>query len=343
MSESPMQPSDKRITALFIFICALMSAHFAMVFCRVGADSVNMHDYIAGKLDTPYQWRCLMMPLFQFLLDVLTPERMSHLPKLTPPFLKDPVRLSFFLVNSVSMFIAMLTHTAAAQALFKNIVQARVSTVVFTTVTYLVFILNPNLPYILPYDIPALAFGGAGAWLVLSGRYLTACVLLPLAVLNRETAFMTPLLLLCLLLRGHIDKRGWPYLVVMGLIWVAIKLLLAQMFSHNDDASEFKLTHNLITLIKPWQWPALLPLLAMALLSIRAAFLPGQVNAVGMATGLAFGALLVVAAVAETRAFGDLIQLSALCMTSLLVAQLPPLASEQTTELISRRKAELAL
>lgn len=343
MSESPLQPSDKRITALFIFICALMSAHFAMIFCRVGADSVNMHDYIAGKLDTPYQWRCLMMPVFQFLLDSLTPERMAHLPRLTPPFLKDPIRLSFFLVNSISMFIAMLTHTAAAQALFKSVVHARLSTFVFTTVAYLVFILNPNLPYILPYDIPALAFGGAGAWLVLSGRYLTACVLLPFAVLNRETAFMTPLLLLCLLLRGHIDKRGWPYLIVMGLIWLAVKLLLVRMFSHNGDASEFKLTHNLITLIKPWQWPALLPLLAMALLSIRAGFQPGRINAVGLATGLAFSALLVVAAIAETRAFGDLIQLSALCMTSLLAAQMDHRASGQTAQIVSGENTSLAL
>lgn len=328
MSESNPQFSDRLTTALFIFICALTSAHFAMIFCRVGADSVNMHDYIAGKLDTPYQWRCLMMPVFQFLLDALTPERMAHLPRLTPPFLKDPIRLSFFLVNSVSMFIAMLAHTAAAQALFKDLAQARLSTFVFTTTAYLVFILNPNLPYILPYDIPALAFGGLGAWLVLSGRYLGACLLLPLAVLNRETAFMSPLLLLCLLLRGHVDKRAWPYLVVMGVIWIAMKLLVAQMFSHNADASEFKLTHNLLTLVKPWQWPALLPLLALALLSIRAAFLPGRVNAAGMATGLAFTALLVVAAIAETRAFGDLIQLSALCMTHLLLTQLRVTARE---------------
>lgn len=323
MSESQQtQTSGRGATALFIFICALMSAHFAMIFCKVGADSVNMHDYIAGKLDTPYQWRCLMMPVFQFLLDVLTPERMSHLPRLTPPFLKDPIRLSFFLVNSISMFLAMLAHTAAAQALFKNVAQARSSTFLFTTTAYLVFILNPNLPYILPYDIPALAFGGIGAWLVLSGRYLAACLLLPLAVLNRETAFMTPLLLLCLLLRGHASKRAWPYLIVMGVIWLAVKLLLVQVFSHNGDASEFKLTHNLVTLAKPWQWPALLPLLAMAALSIRAALLPGRINAVGMATGLAFAALLVVAAIAETRAFGDLIQLAALCMTHLITAQL---------------------
>jgi len=322
MPESTPQTNGRLTSALFVFICALMSAHFAMIFCRVGADSVNMQDYIAGKLATPYQWRCLMMPVFQFLLDALTPERMSYLPRLTPPFLKDPTRLSFFLVNGVSMFVAMLAHTAAAQALFKNVAQARLSTAVFTTTAYLVFILNPNLPYILPYDIPALAFGGIGAWLVLSGRYLGACILLPFAVLNRETAFMTPLLLLCLLLRGHADKRAWPYLVVMGVIWMGIKLLVAQMFSHNADASEFKLTHNLVTVIKPWQWPALLPLLALALLSMRTALLPGRVNAAGMATGLAFTALLVVAAIAETRAFGDLIQLSALCMTHLLITQL---------------------
>lgn len=321
MPESQAQGLERRTAVLFMFICALMSAHFAMIFSRVGADSVNMHDYIAGRLDTPYQWRCLMMPVFQFLLDSFTPEFLAHLPRLTPPFLKDPVRLSFFLVNSVGLFIAMLTHTAAAQALFKDVTLARLSTLVFATAAYFIFILNPNLPYILPYDIPALAFGGLGAWVVLSGRYMWACAMLPWAVLNRETAFMTPLLLLCLLLRGHADKRAWPYLIAMGVIWVAVKLLLVQLFIGNGDASEFKLTHNLATLVKPWQWPALLPLLAMVGLSIRSAFLPGHINAVGMATGLGFAGLIIVAAIAETRAFGDLIQLSAMCMTRLLADQ----------------------
>ena len=285
-------------------------------------DSVDMNAYIAGQLDTPYQWRCLMMPVFKFLLSALNPSVLSHLPKLTPPFLKDPLRLSFFIVNSVSLLIAMLMHNAAARALFKDVALARFSTVVFTITVYFIFILNPNLPYILPYDIPSLAFGGLGAWLVLSGRYMWALVMLPLAVMNRETAFMTPMLLLCLLLRGHAKKPGWLYLIAMGAMWVAVKLLLVQMFIHNGDASEFKLPHNLATVVKPWQWPALLPVFTMFVVSVRASLLPGRINAVGMATAIGFAALFIVAAIVETRAFGDLIQLAALCMTHLLAMQL---------------------
>lgn len=307
---------------IVLFVLALLAANFAMNFSKIGVPFLDIQAYIAGTETTPYQWRCLMRPVFRVLLATFDPAFTSHLPKLTPEFLKDPLRLSYFLVNGSCIFLAMVFHWLAAQTHFQERRLANLSTLVFALICYAVFVLNPNLGYLLPYDIPALAFGGAGVWLVLSGRYLWATLVFPIAVLNRETAFMVPVLLACMALRGQADKRAWPHVAVMLLSWVAVKWALAQAFKGAVEGSEIKLFYNLATAIKPWQWPALLPLIFMVVMSARSALSSERDKAIGSAAVLGFLALTVVAVIVETRAFGDLIHLFALCLSAALARSL---------------------
>lgn len=253
MHTTPRTPASPMIGWPMLFLLALLAANFSMIFCKLGVPFLDIHSYIAGTEATPYQWRCLMRPVFRVLLEVFDPAFMAHLPKLTPPFLKEPLRLAYFLVNGTGIFLALVFHWLAANAHFRDRRVANTSTLVFALVCYFLFVLNPNLGYLLPYDIPALAFGGAGVWLVLSGRYLLATLMLPIAVLNRETAFMVPVLLGCMALRGQANKHAWIHVALMLLSWVIVKWALSQAFKGAASDSEIKLFYNAATVIKPWQ------------------------------------------------------------------------------------------
>lgn len=322
MTQAKHPPAASNLGWFMLCMLALLAANFAMNFSKIGVPFLDIQAYIAGNEATPFQWRCLMRPVFRVLLATFDPTFIAHLPKLTPEFLKDPLRLSYFLVNGSCIYMAMVFHWLAARAHFLERNSANLSTLVFALVCYFVFVLNPNLGYLLPYDIPALALGGAGIWLVLSGRYLVATLMFPIAVLNRETAFMVPVLLACMAIRGQADKRAWPHVAVMLLSWVVVKWALAQAFKGAAEGSEIKLFYNVVTSIKPWQWPALLPLLFMVVVSARAALSSERERAIGTAAVAGFVALAVVAVIVETRAFGDLAHLFALCMSAALVRSL---------------------
>lgn len=309
-------------TLVFLLLAGLMSIHFATNFSKDGTPFLNITAYIAGTENTPYQWRCLMQPVFGALMGWLDADFIAKLPKLTPLFLKDPLRLTYFFVNSASMLLALVFHRMAAWALFKDARMANASTLVFLLACYFIFVLNPNLGFLLPYDIPALALGSLGLYLLLSGQYIAACVLMPIAVLNRETAFMMPLTLACMILRGRASRQAWPFVLVMLVEWTLVKVGLSQVFKGGSHSATVFLTffYNLGILLKPWQWSNLLPLLLMVSIGARAALSMQKVNALGMAATVGFIALAVVGVIVETRAFGELLHLQALCMTSAMWA-----------------------
>ena len=101
--------------------------------------------------------------------------------------------------------------------------------------------------------------------------------------------------------------------VVLTVIWIVIKVGLSFFVTGSGPFALFYLTPtNVTVLLKPWQWPNLIPLLLPFAVCIYVSLGAPSRNALSW-TGtylLGFFALFVVADITEHRSFADLIGFS---------------------------------
>jgi hypothetical protein len=198
----------------------------------------------------------------------------------------------------------------------------------FVALTYFWFVLNPGLSFLLPYDLPALAFCVASLLCVLRRRWYLLLAIFILATLNRETSYLTVIFLLIRWWLGC--KKGGAALLLAGVlaaIWLALKVALVWWFWPESGAliSALRIDYNLATVAKPWQWPTLWPLI-----------LPIAVSACGWRVAVTrpwaltvlagFLSLFCVANITELRAYGDLIPFVTVAMMAVMGKQRPELS-----------------
>jgi hypothetical protein len=166
-------------------------------------------------------------------------------------------------VNCGSFFVALQLFRKVSAENFVGMA-ALASYSLFVVLAYLWFVLDPGLSFLLPYDLPALAFCAASLLCVLRGRWYLLCAVFVLATLNRETSY---LIVLLVLFRWYLGGERGPALLVAGVlaaIWLALKLALVFWFwpaSGGLVISGLRIAYNFAVLAKPWQWPALWPLI----------------------------------------------------------------------------------
>ena len=306
-------------TCFATFFDLLVAAHFALNFSQLGAPFLDLEKFLAGDERFPFQYRILTTPIFAFLVSAFGQFDFARALPHFPSYAASPEALAYFTVNCASFFVALQLFRRLSAEIFTGMA-ALAAYFLFVALTYLWFVLNPGLSFLLPYDLPALAFCVASLLCVLRGRWYLLTLVFVLATLNRETSY---LIVLFLAVRWYLGcERGRALLVagMMGAIWLALKLALVFWFwpaSGGLIISAVRIGYNVAILAKPWQWPTLWPLLLPLAASAWgwrvAAARPWAITAV-----IGFVSLFCVANITELRAYGDLIPFAVLATVAVM-------------------------
>jgi hypothetical protein len=327
--------SHRRDRLIPIFAAALfdllVAAHFALNFVRLGAPFLDLEKFISGSEKFPFQYRILTAPIYAVLSRAFANVDFGRVLPHLPDYLASAEALSYFAITWASFFIALLLFRRIAAELFAGSA-AIAAYFLFLALSYLWFILNPSLSFVLPYDLPALAFCEASLFCVLRGRWNLLSAVFIFATLNRETSY---LIVLFLLVRGYLgDEKSHAFFVaaILGALWLVLKLALILWFwpaSGGLIIAGLRIGYNLAILAKPWQWPTLWPLLLPVAVSVWACRIAAA-RPWSMTATIGFLSLFCVANITELRAYGDLIPFVVLAMVAAT-------AHKQRPELLSLR------
>jgi hypothetical protein len=283
------EPRSRWHTIAWAVFTLAICLHFALTYNAI-PDFLNLNAYTHGVERTPYQYRILMMWVFQLLTTkhaVLAAA--AHVQRMhVPDNFKTPQQLVQIAVVWVSIFGAVLATVGTLTRLTGDRIFSRWMSLVLIYMAY--FNLAPaawELNYTYPYDVPSLMFFCLAVYLVVSGKDWIYYLLFPIATLNRETTCFLTLFMLVWKWRElrarecALTVKDWLTLAAHGVvqiaIWLALKLWLAHHFASNQfdfgtsgTAAPIsqKLLFNLHMLISPPQWPVFLSLFGFLLPAI---------------------------------------------------------------------------
>lgn len=289
----------------------LLCLHFMLAYMAESV-FVRLPDYVSGHERLPYQNRELPMLVMQAAEHIHALAKVAaHLPfgdKTVPSMVM--ALLAFF-----GMLGAVYATRGTIKALTGDASLARWICLLVVLMSYFDLASTWGLNYTAPYDVPSLAFFAVGIWLIVTGRLLWLYPVFAIATLNRET---TIFLVVFYILWTAVGKKEKPALiainaVVLGAVWIAIKLYLAHRFQGNpmDGDNGLYMSHakqNLKFLL-PQQWPVLLSVCAFTLPIIYACRRwirnPAYTAAAAGVMALWFLGMMIVGVLVELRIFAE--------------------------------------
>jgi hypothetical protein len=227
LTGSPISGVNYR-TFLLTILFLLISYHFALNFARAGSYFLPQQDYTEGRAGLPYQYRILMVPIFKALLQFFNRIDVQNIFPNVPPFIATPRQPTYAMVTFVGFFCAMALFHQIARAAFDSDIEVFLSDLLFVVATYSVFILNPNLNFILPYYLPSLALTQLCTLLVHWRKWTLLILAFIVRTINRETSFLVVVFIACRILLGLKPCRVSALFAaaVLAAIWVIIKVIL---------------------------------------------------------------------------------------------------------------------
>jgi hypothetical protein len=170
--------------------------------------------------------------------------------------------------------------------------------------------------YVLPYDLPSIAFFSAGLWAIMGRKTVLLCILVAVATVNRETSIFIVVMYYLYNRRSRFASLG-PAAVLL-FEYAAIKTCLIVAFRHNplpqggvlSGLFVMKLVPNAKYLINVTRWPALLSVFGFTLPVFWSAFryMPDRgLQQVRWILPLWFAAMMVCGVIIEIRIFAELI------------------------------------
>ena len=272
------EPRSRWRTVIWVMFTLGICLHFTLAY-NLELDFLDLKAYMQGAEKTPYQYRILMMYVFQLLATkhvVIT--LAQHTQQMhVPAEWQKPQKLVQIGVAMVSLFGAVLATAGTLTKLTGDRIFSRWMSLLLIYMTYANLAPGWGLGYSFPYDTPSLMFFCLGVYLVVSGKDWLYYVLYPIAVLNRETiCFLTIFFVIWKWqeLRtgeGRVTGKDALRLAAHGLaqaaIWIGLKVWLAHRFAGNiyDYGSIVttprvvgRVMLNLHELVRPQQWPAFL-------------------------------------------------------------------------------------
>jgi hypothetical protein len=324
------QPASRWTTTVWVILVLGMCLHFALTYSNI-IDYLDLKAYMVGAEKTPYQYRILMMWVFQLLAPshfVLATERhIEHMH--IPPLFKSPQQLVQLGVAMVCMVAAVLATTGTLVRLTGDRVYSRWISLLIVYMAYFDLAPGWGLSYTYPYDVPSLMFFCLGVYLVVSGRDWLYYAVFPIATLNRETTCFLILFFVVWKwqeLRARTGYVTWKEILsllghgaVQAAIWVGLKLWLLRRFAANpydyglgksDHMVLDKLKFNIHELLLPQQWPTYLSLFGFLLpvvwLQRRWIRNPGIYWSCAIMMPLWFAGMMFVGVIPEIRIFSEL-------------------------------------
>jgi hypothetical protein len=306
----------------------ILACHFALNFAADGVYFLSIDKYINLHERLPYQYRILMAPVFKILMlffrAVSSQDFFTHMPH----YLLTPATLAYFTVNSIAFFVAVATFRQITLAVFNSTGLAACALFLFVIIAYATFVLNPVHPFILPYDLPSLAFIQLGTLCIIREKWKLLTGLFAVATVNRETTFLLVFFLVFewWFLQRKERNSALIMAAVLSVIWVAIKLTLLLTIDGDGTSHLYlggilgwRIAENFAEFLKPWLWPPLL--LNLIPFGILAVFLTGRLRSDRewhLTAIVGYAALFPVGMVTEFRAFADLSGFFAMSLTLIL-------------------------
>lgn len=304
---------------IWVIIAAFVSAHFGIVLQKNANIFLDTQEYVSLLSKKPFQTRVLMAPVLGWLTDTISIQSLQRFASRIPSYLSSSEAMAYWVIDSVSFFVAVLSFSRLANFLFpKQLGIQRMAVLFFVSSVYFVFCLNPNLSFILPYDVPALAFTSVCLLLFVERRWLLLVPVYTLATLNRETIMFVPVLVFLDWLNNRSDVHKLILFVVLSAIWVLTKIALDHYLPSVPTEQGSRLVYNLVTLAKPWQWPATLAIPALAVICIYNVFTKKPMASWNLTVVIGFAMLFYYAQITEVRAFSDIIPYMAIAIAPVI-------------------------
>ena len=310
---------------------ALLScAHFALSYAGNHGQYLDLVAFAHGHERTPYQYRVLTAWAMRPLAEAPDAARLAAM---TP--LKSPYVLAETLLAFVALLGAVLATRRSLEALLGDPLFAAWASLLVVLMAHFQFGLPYGLTYALPYDLPSLLFFCLAMLGIVTRNRPVFYVAFALGTLTRETMLLmaVPFAVWELLdVRGVRREEGWrsllPHLVAQVAIWGGLKYLVSQSLagrppnSQDSGLLEIHLVGNLVSILKPYQWPLMLSLFGFALpflfanrQRIRDARLRTTLAVLLPLWGVA---MLAVGVVVEIRVFGEMISVVALGVAAIV-------------------------
>jgi len=308
----------------------LACAEFSLRYTWRNVPFLDLARYADGTERMPYQGRVLMAwilhgtagnPHFADVLNRLA----SHL----PVDMRSPYLLVLLVVNLIAIFVAVLAARFSVEHLTGDKTFAAWASVLLLYMSFFNLVVGYGM-YMLPYDVLSLAIFMTSVWAILKRRYWVMVLLVALGALNRETSLFIPVFFgLYTWLSTQADGTSWkehfrkwssnlPYLGIQVAIWAALRIWVHHRFLHNlqDEGTvangllSMHLRQNLVSLVKPMQWPLLLSLFGFTLPLFFAKFQSIGNRALAISTVVVLVLwtclMLLVGVVVEIRIFSEL-------------------------------------
>lgn len=313
-------------TILVVYIIA--GFYFALNYLRFGTPFMDWSKYVEFSEILPYQARCLMAVVYGIGERLLgTADLATKLGARIPGGIVDPSHAVIaFLITILSFFVCCTSAASLGKNLFGPNWPSRpfalkrlVAISCMAIMAFALFVLNPNLNYILPYDLPGVAF----QFLLLAMIAARAPIFAVLAVfaiasLNRETTLFVCIFLLISTFSSLGSRSEARYFVTLSVgtvaIWLTVKTWLSFVFSSAVTEEGSRLLVNIGYLVKGYQLASVVPLIILVWILGRSCGLKGMDDPMRRLlqacswTGLVgFAVLFNYALLIEMRAFGDLI------------------------------------
>ncbi len=300
--------SSRLMSMAWMLLAVLLAFHFALCLQQVGRTYLDADAYTHFHEKRPYQYRVLMAPVMGVLIELFSsPAARAVLARL-PTYLWTPDAAAYLAINVVAFSASCGLMVAIAREVFRETTHVRIAVALYIGMAYFFFCLNPNVAFILPYDVPSMAFAQACLLCYLKRRWGLLYPLFAVATVNRESVFLViAFIAIDGLLQRSIRRIVVP-VVVLSAIWLAVKVGLYVALSHLPTDEGTRIGYNVHALLKPWQWPALLPLMACFATTAWSLLRGRPAHPAWAVTGcLGFALIFVVGQVTETRAFADLL------------------------------------
>jgi hypothetical protein len=328
MDETSRVESQRRWAQLgWLAFTLLACGHFSLLYLERSPQFLNLRAYAAGTLATPFQGRILMAWLLHATAGSAHPGPIltritSHLPE----ELGDPYILVILIVTYVSLLVAVLGARASLLTLTGDRRFASWAALLTIYMAYFNLATSYGLTYMLPYDVPSLAFFTLGVWLIISQRYWILLPLFAVATLNRETTcFLTIFLALYAWFsfrevqdpsRMRAFRRAMSHIALQTVVWFAIRLWIRHLFIHNPHEAAggglfvLEFSANFRSLLKPPQWPLFLSVfgytLPLVIVYRKWIGKPALERSLMVLLPLWLAAMLLIGVIVEIRIFDEL-------------------------------------
>ena len=321
-----LRAQDSRLQAFFVATAyILQSANFAINYISFGKPFLDWDKYIGFEERLPYQARCLMALVYRQSESII-----SHVPfllklgGLLPGQISNPIHaITAYVITLLSFLISALLAQVIRIHLFPlkfpTAPRSLRNLIILLPWIYIMFglyVLNPNLNFILPYDLPSVAFQFILLAMILKRFHIL--MLLPMfivATLNRESTMLILIFTVILSFTSRkTDSYYYPRVASSFLLaWIGIKIILRQVFSNSGSDQSFSLIRNFGYLLEGIQIPSIFPLIVMlsvfviALLTcLRQEQQSPEVFAIVLTGLFGFVLLFYHTWIVEMRAYGDL-------------------------------------